>query len=91
MQFMVVERFRNGAKPVYRRFAEKGRMLPDGLVFVNSWVQDDLSRCFQLMECEDAALLKTWAGNWSDLIDFEFVAVVSSETANALAEQNHGR
>ena len=85
MLFMVVEKFRGGAKPVYRRFAEKGRMLPDGLSFVNSWVQDDLSRCFQLMECEDASLLKTWAEKWSDLVDFEFVPVVAGETAKALA------
>ena len=82
MLFMVVETYRNGdPEPVYRRFREKGRMLPDGLSYLNSWVKDDLSRCYQLMECADAALLKSWADRWSDLIDFEFVPVVPSETA----------
>jgi hypothetical protein len=88
MLFMVVERFRNqDAKSVYRRFREKGRMLPEGVTFVNSWVEADLSRCFQLMECGDVSLLQRWVVEWSDLIHFEIVPVVpGKETAAALAE-----
>ena len=89
MLFMVIERFRNqDAKAVYRRFRDKGRMMPDGVAFVNSWVSADLGRCFQVMECEDVALLQRWVAQWSDLIDFEIVPVVTGkDTATALADQ----
>jgi hypothetical protein len=87
MLFMVIERFRNqDAKAVYRRFRDKGRMMPDGLAFVGSWVAADLGRCFQLMECGDAALLQQWVAEWSDLVEFEIVPVVAGkDTAAALA------
>jgi hypothetical protein len=87
MQFMVIERFRNqDAKSVYRRFREKGRLLPDGLAFVSSWVEADLRRCFQVMECSDVTLLQRWVAEGSDLIDFEIVPVVSGKaTAEAFA------
>jgi hypothetical protein len=83
---MVVERFRNqDAKAVYRRFRDKGRMMPDGLAFVGSWVSADVGRCFQLMECDDVTLLQRWVAGWSDLIEFEIVPVVpGKETAAAL-------
>ena len=89
MLFMVVERFRDqDAKAVYRRFHDKGRMMPDGVAFVNSWVSADLGRCFQVMECNDVALLQRWIAQWSDLIDFEIVPVVTGkDTAAALADQ----
>ena len=89
MQFMVIETFRNqDAKAVYRRFKEKGRMMPDGLKFVSSYVSADLGRCFQLMECEDVALLQRWIAEWSDLMAFEVVPVVpGKETAAALDGQ----
>ena len=88
MLFMVIETFRNGdAKPVYERFRASGRMLPEGLEFVESWVAADLGRCFQIMACEDAALLQRWVAAWSDLVEFEIVPVVSGkETAAVLAE-----
>lgn len=88
MLFMVIERFRSqDAKSVYRRFREKGRMLPEGVTFVNSWVEADLSRCFQVMECGDVTLLQRLVAEWSDLIHFEIVPVVpGKETAAALAE-----
>ena len=86
MLFMVVETFRD-AKAAYQRFREKGRMLPDGLSFVNSWVQTDVSRCFQLMECDGSRSLDQWTARWSDIIDFEFVPVVSSADAARLAEK----
>jgi len=86
MLFMVIERFRNqDAKAVYRRFRDRGRMMPDGLAFVGSWVSADLGRCFQLMECDDVTLLQRWVVEWSELIDFEIVPVVAGkDTAAAL-------
>ncbi|HKU94295.1 MAG TPA: DUF3303 family protein [Vineibacter sp.] len=89
MQFMVIETFRNqDGKAVYRRFRDKGRMVPEGLTFVSSWVSADLGRCFQIMECDDIALLQRWVAEWSDLIGFEIVPVVpGKDTAAALAGQ----
>ena len=89
MLFMVIERFKNhDAVPVYLRYREKGRMMPDGLKYVDSWVERDLSRCFQLMECNDPQLLQQWISHWQDLVDFEIVTVVTSkETAEAITSQ----
>jgi hypothetical protein len=89
MLFMVIEKFRDqDAKSVYRRFQNKSRLTPDGVTFVNSWVAADLGRCFQLMECDDIALLQKWVAAWSDLVEFEIVPVVSGkDTAAALADQ----
>jgi Protein of unknown function (DUF3303) len=82
MLYMVIERFKNReAIPVYRRFREKGRMIPQGLNYVESWVETDFDRCYQLMECDDARLLQEWAANWSDLVEFEFVPVRTSKEA----------
>jgi hypothetical protein len=88
MIFMVVETFRNqDAKAIYRRLREKGRMMPDGLKFINSWVTADLDRCFQLLEADDITLLQRWIAGWSDLMMFEIVPVASGkETAEALSE-----
>ena len=87
LQFMVIEHFRNqDAKAVYTRFREQGRLMPDGVTFVASWVTADLSRCFQIMECADVTLLQRWAAAWSDLVQFEIVPVSpGKETAAALA------
>ncbi|MCI0675611.1 MAG: DUF3303 domain-containing protein [Phycisphaerales bacterium] len=80
--YMVVERFRNGdAGAVYRRFREKGRMAPDGLTYVASWVDEKLERCFQLMEAQERAQLDLWMEEWRDLVDFEVFAVMSSKEA----------
>ena len=89
MLFMVIETFRNqDAKSVYRRFRDKGRMTPDGLAFVSSWVSADLGRCFQIMETDDVALLQQWVAEWSDLVDFEIVPIVAGKsTAEALTDQ----
>jgi hypothetical protein len=79
---MVLERFRNAdATPVYRRFKERGRMAPDGLNYVSSWVTEDLSTCFQVMETADRALLESWMSRWSDLVDFEIHPVMTSAEA----------
>jgi hypothetical protein len=80
--YMVIERFKNhDAKAVYRRFRDRGRMAPDGLAYVESWVETNFDRCFQLMECDDAQLLDQWAARWRDLVDFEFVPVRRSKEA----------
>jgi uncharacterized protein DUF3303 len=77
--FMVVERFAPGrARDIYRRVREEGRMFPDGLRYVDSWVQADLRGCFQLMECDDVALLQEWVARWGELADFQVVPVAPS-------------
>jgi hypothetical protein len=82
MLFMVIERFKNrDAKAVYSRFKEKGRMMPDGLKYLGSWVEDNFDRCFQLMECDDPRLFEQWLVHWQDLSDCEIVHVVSSAEA----------
>ena len=87
MQFMVIEHFKNrDAKPVYRRFRDRGRLMPEGLIYVASWVDADFSRCFQVMECDDRKLLEQWMANWNDLVDFEVVPVVASAQARAAIE-----
>jgi hypothetical protein len=88
MLFMVVEDFRNrDRKAIYRRFRDKGRMAPDGLQFVNSWMSADMSRCFQLMETDDVTLFQKWVAEWCDLGEYEIVPVVTGkETAEALRE-----
>jgi hypothetical protein len=79
MLYMVVERFKDeDAAPVYRRYHERGRLLPEGLRYVSSWVDKTGSRCFQLMETEQPALFETWIAHWSDLIDFEVYPVTES-------------
>ncbi len=82
MLFIVIEHFKDGnAAPVYQRFREKGRMLPEGLTYVNSWTTTDFGRCFQLMECEDQLLLQEWLKRWEDLVDFEVIPVMTSADA----------
>jgi hypothetical protein len=79
---MVIERFRNkDAAAVYQRFREKGRMLPDGLRYVESWVTADFDRCFQLMECDDKLLFQQWIAQWQDLVEFEIIALHPSKDA----------
>jgi hypothetical protein len=79
---MVIERFKNrDAKAVYRRFREKGRMAPGGLDYVESWVEINFDRCFQLMECTEGRLLEEWAAHWRDLVDLEFAPVRRSKEA----------
>jgi hypothetical protein len=80
--FMVIEHFKNGdAVPIYRRFRDKGRMMPVGVEYVASWVNQELTRCYQLMEAEDRAALDAWAKNWTDLADFEVHPVITSKEA----------
>ena len=80
--YMVIERFRNGdPAPVYRRFRERGRMAPEGLAYISSWVDERLSMCYQVMEAADRSLLEQWMSNWADLVEFEVHAVITSQEA----------
>jgi len=87
--YMVVEHFRNkDALSVYRRFRDRGRMAPAGLVYVSSWVDDKLERCYQLMQTHDRKLLEEWMANWKDLVEFEVYPVITSiEAAEKIAPQ----
>jgi hypothetical protein len=79
---MVIERFRNGdAAAVYRRFRDRGRLAPEGLQYLASWVDSSLQCCFQVMETTDPALLEEWMAQWRDLVDFEVHEVISSAEA----------
>ncbi|MBM3414985.1 MAG: DUF3303 domain-containing protein [Bacteroidetes bacterium] len=79
MQFMVIEKFHPGkVQELYRRFEEKGRMLPDGVMYINSWINEDVTICWQVMEAASAEKLQEWINKWNDLADFEVVPVISS-------------
>jgi hypothetical protein len=80
--YMVIERFRNGdAIPVYRRFRDRGRLAPEGVRYVSSWVDEDCTKCYQLMETTDRALLDDWMSHWRDIIDFEVYLIMTSQEA----------
>jgi hypothetical protein len=79
---MIVECFKNqDPVPVYRRFRDRGRLAPEGLKYVSSWVDEKLERCFQLMETDDRKLLDEWIAKWSDIVEFEVYPVISSKEA----------
>ncbi|MBX9892639.1 MAG: DUF3303 domain-containing protein [Chitinophagaceae bacterium] len=81
---MVIEKFMPGrVKDLYQRFAETGRMLPEGVVYIDSWISKDLTRCYQLMEADSLEDLNLWIANWDDLADFEVIPIISSEEARA--------
>ena len=86
MLFMVIERFRdNDMVPVYQRLSGSGRGLPDGLEYVDSWVEPNFSRCFQLMRCDDPRLFQQWALEWRGLgMTLEIVPVVTSGETRAV-------
>jgi uncharacterized protein DUF3303 len=80
--FMVIEHFRDGDPvPVYRRFRDRGRLAPDGLTYVASWVEASMARCYQVMETADRALLDQWLANWADIVEFEVCEVITSAQA----------
>jgi hypothetical protein len=84
MLFIVIERYREGQAPaVYRRFRDRGRMAPEGVRYVSSWVDLEFRRCFQVMEAADEAMVRQWTKHWDDLVDFEIVPVRTSEQAAA--------
>jgi Protein of unknown function (DUF3303) len=80
--YMVIEHYKNGdAVPVYRRFRDHGRLAPEGLLYVSSWVDTRLERCYQLMETDNPLLLDEWIAHWQDIVDFEVHPVVTSAEA----------
>ena len=82
LTYMVIEHFSDGdAAPVYQRFRDRGRLAPDGLTYVASWVDSTLRCCYQVMETADPALLEQWMAHWRDLVDFEVHQVISSAEA----------
>jgi hypothetical protein len=82
MLYMIIEHFKNQDPiPVYRRFRDRGRLAPKGLQYVSSWVDENLERCFQLMETADRKFLDEWIANWSDIVDFDVYPVISSQEA----------
>ena len=89
MLYMVIEHFKSGQAPeVYRRFRARGRMAPEGLHYVSSWVDLEFRQCFQVMETDNEMLFSAWTSKWSDLIDFEIVPIqTSAEAASAIASK----
>ena len=87
MFYMVIERFKTpGAVEIYRRARDQGRLLPDGLEYVSSWVDLDFTTCFQLMQTENEQLFESWITRWNDLVDFEIIPVqTSAEAMQAIA------
>ncbi len=82
MLYMIVEHFKNDDPlPVYRRFRDRGRLAPDGLIYVSSWVDENIKCCYQLMETNDRVLIDRWIANWSDLVEFEVYPVITSQEA----------
>jgi hypothetical protein len=82
--YMIVEHFKNkDAVPVYRRFRDQGRLAPEGLVYLSSWVDHQFERCYQIMEADRPALIEEWIAKWSDLVDFEVYPVITSKEAAA--------
>ncbi len=84
MQYMVIERFKD-ARMIYQRLRDRGRLMPNGLRYVDSWISEDLNRCFQLMETDSPELFQEWISNWSDLMDFEVVRTITSDKAREAA------
>ena len=85
--YMIIENFRNGDPvPVYRRFKDRGRLAPEGLIYISSWIDTGLTRCYQIMETNDPALLDQWMAQWNDIVEFEVRPVITSaEAAQAVA------
>ncbi|KAH7371342.1 hypothetical protein BKA66DRAFT_184586 [Pyrenochaeta sp. MPI-SDFR-AT-0127] len=89
MLFMVIEHFRGGNPlPVYNRFRSQGRLAPEGLTYVSSWVSEDLTTCYQVMETKERKLLDEWIANWNDVVDFEVVPVITSAEASSKVFRN---
>jgi len=87
--FMIIERFKNrDPAPIYARFREQGRGLPEGLRYVDSWVEANFDRCFQLMDCDEAVLLQRWVLQWRDLVEFEVVPVSPTKAVQKLFAPN---
>jgi hypothetical protein len=86
MLYMVIERFKD-VPAIYQRLREKGRMMPEGLEYVSSWIDVDMKTCWQLMRAENEALFRAWTDNWKDLMDFEVVSVRTSSEVRQMMEK----
>lgn len=91
MLYMIEETFEAGAAAVYERLAARGRMLPDGVDYVESWVTEDMSACYQVMRCDDPALLEGWMAEWRDLVDFRVIPVITGAEARQRVQVSTGR
>lgn len=81
--YMVIEKFKNGDNiSVYRRFRDKGRLAPEGLEYISSWIDESISCCYQIMETHNRLLLEQWMDNWKDIVDFEVFPVITSKEAS---------
>ena len=84
MLYMIIERFRAGkTKMIYQRFAEKGRLMPEGVKYINSWVTKDMEMCYQVMDSITEEKIREWISKWDDLSDFEVIPVIGSDEAKA--------
>jgi len=82
MKYMIVEDFKEGkVKELYHRFDTKGRLIPDGLEYIDSWINEDITICFQLMETDNINLLHEWINNWKDVADFKIIPIINSQEA----------
>ena len=82
MPYMIVEKFHQGkVMQLYQRFDDKGRMLRDGVKYIDSWISEDVTFCYQLMESKQEELLRKWIGHWNDLVNFEIIPVINSAQA----------
>ena len=89
MVYMIIERFHPGkVRNVYKRFEEKGRMMPEGLSYVNSWIDEKITTCYQVMETDSSEKLNEWISHWNDLVDFEIIPVISSAQAKEKVFEN---
>ena len=89
MLFMVIEHFPEGKiKDIYRRFQDKGRMMPEGLKYIDSWISADLEQCFQLIECDDPSLFQAWILHWRDLSKFEIIPIVPSKETTEIVTRS---
>ena len=91
MLFMIIETFRPGkVKELYKRFEEKGRQLPDGVYYLNSWIDEKVSTCYQVMESETEDKLRIWIDLWNDLADFKIIPVITSAEAALKVSLDNG-
>jgi hypothetical protein len=86
MLYMVIEHLKD-APAIYQRLREKGRLMPEGLEYVSSWIDKDLKTCWQVMSAEDESLFQRWIDNWKDLVDFEIVPVCTSAEVRELMDR----
>lgn len=92
MQYLIIERFKPGkVKELYERFQEKGRMLPEGVKYIDSWVNEKVTVCYQVMESDTEEKIREWISGWSDLADFEIIPVIDSTSAKEKVFGSNGR